>query len=211
MVIDGSYLHTRPEKRPRWMTCWRILFKNFNHFRFITIYRKAVMNQNGSSNGGSETGLSEDQKDGLINPVQRRESSASRFLKHFTRLDRSNPAYHSEGKGLRKRRNWNSERQLAQQQQQQPGDVSTAPDGGGLKEQPQQRNNNQPQRSHSFSEKPADHYQTTPLPSSTKVTFQCPAKNKNKKYLAAAGSWWWRNSGIRDEYINRNSDECCRE
>jgi len=46
-------------------------------------------------------------------PVQRRESSASRFLKHF-RPDRNNPAYHSEGKGLRKRRQpWSSERELA--------------------------------------------------------------------------------------------------
>ena len=55
----------------------------------------------------------EESREAMINPVQRRESSASRFLKHF-RADRTNPAYHSEGKGLRKRRQpWNSERQLS--------------------------------------------------------------------------------------------------
>ena len=59
-----------------------------------------------SQNGDEEV------RDAMINPVQRRESSAARFLKHF-RPDRNNPAYHSEGKGLRnKRRHWNSERQL---------------------------------------------------------------------------------------------------
>lgn len=136
---------------------------------YVCSCRKAVMNQNGTGGGNEPNGaLSEDQRDGLVNPVQRRESSASRFLKHFTRLDRSNPAYHSEGKGLRKRRNWNSERQLAVQAQQTGGDVSTAPDGGLKQQQHQQpsRNNNQPQRSHSFSEKPADHHQVSVPPSS---------------------------------------------
>ena len=59
----------------------------------------------------SQNGDDAEVRDAMINPVQRRESSAARFLKHF-RPDRNNPAYHSVGKGLRKRRNWASERQL---------------------------------------------------------------------------------------------------
>lgn len=100
-----------------------------------------------SQNGGETDQVT---REAMINPVQRRESSASRFLKHFTRPDRSNPAYHSEGKGLRKRRNWNSERQLAAPPQQS---VSSAPDPAV-----NSSGNNQPQRSHSFSEKPVDNH-----------------------------------------------------
>ncbi len=102
-----------------------------------------------SQNGGETDQVT---REALINPVQRRESSASRFLKHFTRPDRSNPAYHSEGKGLRKRRNWNSERQLAAPPQQ----VSSAPDPSASAVN--SSGNNQPQRSHSFSEKPVDNH-----------------------------------------------------
>ena len=91
----------------------------------------------------SQNGDDAEVRDAMINPVQRRESSASRFLKHF-RPDRNNPAYHSEGKGLRKRRNWTSERQLV---------TSDNPAGSTAPDPPPQRSNqNQPQRSHSFSE-----------------------------------------------------------
>lgn len=97
----------------------------------------------------SQNGDDAEVRDAIINPVQRRESSASRFLKHF-RPDRSNPAYHSEGKGLRKRRNWNSERQLTNSETSDNPAGSAVPDP----QQPlqQRQSQNQPQRSHSFSE-----------------------------------------------------------
>ncbi|XP_057379868.1 uncharacterized protein LOC130702235 isoform X2 [Daphnia carinata] len=105
-------------------------------------YRKAVMSQNGDD---------AEVRDAMINPVQRRESSASRFLKHF-RPDRNNPAYHSEGKGLRKRRNWTSERQLTTNGDNPAvGSTPSANDPATGQQKPA-ANANAPQRSHSFSE-----------------------------------------------------------
>ena len=91
----------------------------------------------------NQNGADEESREAMINPVQRRESSASRFLKHF-RPDRNNPAYHSEGKGLRKRRQpWSSERELPQMDQES-------------KQQPQQTSGSSSKsikdRSHSFTE-----------------------------------------------------------
>ena len=94
----------------------------------------------------SQNGDDAEVRDAMINPVQRRESSASRFLKHF-RPDRNNPAYHSEGKGLRKRRNWTSERQLTTTSDN-PAGVASAPDPTSASKS----GNGTPQRSHSFSE-----------------------------------------------------------
>lgn len=101
----------------------------------------------------SQNGDDAQVRDAMINPVQRRESSAARFLKHF-RPDRNNPAYHSEGKGLRKRRNWASERQLTTNSEI-PVAGSTASANDAAPTAAQQcpvANSNTPQRSHSFSE-----------------------------------------------------------
>ena len=103
----------------------------------------------------SQNGDDAEVRDAMINPVQRRESSAARFLKHF-RPDRNNPAYHSEGKGLRKRRNWASERQLTTNtDNSNPVVASSAndpPPAGAAAAQSQRSVANTPQRSHSFSE-----------------------------------------------------------
>ncbi|XP_045028584.1 putative protein TPRXL [Daphnia magna] len=99
----------------------------------------------------SQNGDDAEIRDAMVNPVQRRESSAARFLKHF-RPDRNNPAYHSEGKGLRKRRNWASERQLTTHSDNPvAGSASSANDAATDQQRPV-ANANAPQRSHSFSE-----------------------------------------------------------
>lgn len=104
----------------------------------------------------SQNGDDAEVRDAMINPVQRRESSAARFLKHF-RPDRNNPAYHSEGKGLRKKRNWASERQLTTNTDNNHPVVASSsandplPAGAGAA-QSQRSVANTPQRSHSFSE-----------------------------------------------------------
>ena len=101
----------------------------------------------------SQNGDDAEVRDAMINPVQRRESSAARFLKHF-RPDRNNPAYHSEGKGLRKRRNWASERQLTTNSDHPAasGNDPATPAASSAVAQRPVASSNAPQRSHSFSE-----------------------------------------------------------
>lgn len=99
----------------------------------------------------NENGNDEEAREAIINPVQRRESSASRFLKHF-RPDRSNPAYHSEGKGLRKRRNWASERQLNASVSVDNSVIANNNNNNEASGGAGDRNAQHPQRSHSFSE-----------------------------------------------------------
>ena len=138
-----------------------------------------------SQNGDEEV------RDAMINPIQRRESSASRFLKHF-RPDRNNPAYHSEGKGLRsKRRHWNSERQLTPPE---TTNVAAAPAAEGAEGEalntctasanaPTPNGQRQPpQRSHSFSE-----------PDATGSLVRCNPSAKEQQQQQ-------HNGGVRDSF-----------
>ena len=136
---------------------------------FESVDRNAVMSQNGD----------EESRDAMINPVQRRESSASRFLKHF-RADRTNPAYHSEGKGLRKRRQpWNSERELSVASGDPASKAvhSPAPAGSGLTGSVSGSGAGN-QRSHSFTEQDTALVQFRPSGGKENQSFRWRFRNK---------------------------------
>ena len=144
----------------------------------------------------------EESRDAMINPVQRRESSASRFLKHF-RADRTNPAYHSEGKGLRKRRQpWNSERELssaagASGASADPSKAAAANSGSAANGT---GSGGGSQRSHSFTEQDTALVQFRPSGGKENQSFRWRFRNKKNAIRAnppddgASDAEWTRSS-----------------